>query len=392
VSAGAESPADALTPEHDDIHLDWLTASHHDLEQLRQLTRGELRESRPFWPYKWAEEDEDGVRIMGGGPLPRPYLLEIRGEAFRRRRAAGKDDIGTVAMAAFNGLHCTRLDVARDVTNELTPAWLRDAWDAGRYVSLWRRRKWTDEGHTGHMLRLGGADSLFALRVYDKRAEMLERRESCPFSRLTRWELVLRGERAARALDQLSRVIVGADPETGEDLWPVHPLWCAWLSNSLTVTREPVDRRNKHQERAKAAPDSAWEKFVSVRDGSTLRPEAREVCVTDRAANFANWFASSCAPSLHVMAKLVGWKTIFRLAKAAGRRVGPTQRALLSELSEATRAAKDVIAERIGPRPKPRRQPIDPNLLRPSGALAYLSLQKGYPAPARVTSRTSSRR
>ena len=392
MSARCKPIADAPPLEHDAIHLDWMTATHHDLEQLRQLTRGELRESRPFWPYKWAEEDDDGVRILGGGPAPRPYLLEIRGEAFRRRRAAGKDDVGTVAMAAFNGLHCTRLDIARDVTNELTPSWLRAAWDEGRYVSLWRRRKWTDEGETGHMLRVGSADSLVALRVYDKRAEMLERREACSFSRLTRWELVLRGERAASALDQLSRLFVDTDPNTGEEVWPVHEPWSSWLSASLTVTRSPVDRRNKHQKRAKASPDPAWDAFVSARNGATLSSEAREVCVSERAVNFAKWFASSVAPSLHLMAKLVGWKNVYRLAKSAGRRVGPGQRALLADLGEAARAAKAVVGERIGPRPKPRTIPLDPDVLRPSGALAYLSLQKGYPPPARVPRPARSRR
>jgi len=383
VTATTERPS-ARALEHDAIHLDWFTATHDDLDELVQLTRGELRPSRPFWPYKWAEEDEDGVRIMGGGPRPRPFLIEMRGEAFRRRRTAGKDDVGTVAMAAFNGLHCTRLDVARDVTNELTPAWLRDAWDSRRCVSLWRSRKWTDEGDTGHMLRLGGAESLTALRVYDKRAEMLDKGEACSFARLTRWELVLRGERAAHALEQMSRLIVDTDPETGEDVWPLHPLWCSWVANNLMVTSEPVDRANKHQARAKTSPHPAWATFVSAQNGATLSSDAREVNVAERAANFTKWFASSCAPSLHVLAKLVGWKTIYRLAKAAGRRVGSGPRALLTDTEQAARAAKDVIAERIGPRPKPRRLPVNPEHLKPSGSLSYLSLRKGYPAPARV--------
>jgi len=38
----------------------------------------------------------------------------------------------------------------------------------------------------------------------------------------------------------------------------------------------------------------------------------------------------------------------------------------------------------IGPRPKPKHEPIDPELLKPSGALAYLSMQKGYGRPARL--------
>lgn len=357
-AAPRSAPVTGATPEssasarvgtagggHDDVHLDWATFSHDEQGDLYQLLHGERVNARPWWPYKWCQADADGAKLLGQGPAPRPFLLDFRGEALRRRRAAGLDDCGTIAMAAFSGLTCTRLDLARDVTSNLTPAWLWKARQEGRTRSLWRRWKWIDEGGTGQMVRCGGKESETALRVYDKRAELLAKGERCPFPRLTRWELVLRGDRAHAAFLALADVHKQLDEATGAISWPIHQPWCSWVSRLLTVTSEAVDRANKHQSRATAAPE--WTAFLSATDGTRLSPDVRELSPQERAGRLARWFTSACGPTLYLMSKLVGWANVHTLAQRAASKLNSGHRSLLDlHRVEAQRGAREALAPR----------------------------------------------
>jgi hypothetical protein len=347
MSAPTTFEAPAL--EHDAVSTDWLTLTSAHRDDLAQLLHGETVAVRPWWPYKWAEEDADGVRLLGGGPALRPYLIDFNGKSLRQRRAVGLDDFGTVAMASFHDVTCTRLDLARDVTSDLTPLWLHAARNDGRTVSLWRRWKWIDEDGTGQMVRCGGKESETALRVYDKRAELLKQGLPCSFPRLTRWELVLRGSRAQAGFHALGDVHRVTDETTGVVSWPIHRPWCAWVSRLLKVAAGPVDKRNKHHVRIDEHP--AWAAFVSATDGTVLTTEASELSPQERAARMVRWFESACAPTLFALAKSVGWVQIHAMAQRAQARLSAAHRNLLRDhLLEAQAGARGALAPRRRPR------------------------------------------
>ena len=326
---------------HDRTHIDYLTVTHDKGEPLRAILRGpteKLKIGRGVYPQ--AERDGHGAVYAAGGPEPRPFMLQLSGKPLAEWRAEARDR-DLIFQLAFDGVHCTRLDLARDTTGDWTPYRLREFLDAERYVTPWRAPPVYTQQKGGPLtVQVGSRTSDVMLRCYDKRGEMLAKGEACAFPRLSRWELEIKGDLAPRAFEQLSMVMDQLDETSGEFHWPLERLHASWLGPRLKLTVEPVDRNGKNQSRARAHPE--WLDFLAVANGAVLLPGADERSPAQVAADFARWF-KGLAASLATAVDIAGRDAVFALIERGKEQLSAKQRMLIEHMAETGPAVRGVL-------------------------------------------------
>ena len=183
------------------------------------------------------------------------------------------------------------------------------------------------------------------LRVYDKRGEMLSKREPCPYERLTRWEEEIKGELAAQAFRLLWEeplVIYEATGEaTGGEPWPIHRLHAAWLSQRLRLTTTRVRRKKKKQSRATIDP--AWAEFVAESNGSDLLREEDKRTPAQQASDFARSVVKGLAGSVSTFVELAGPDGFAELLRLGGLRRSAKHRMLVERVAETRAAVRGVL-------------------------------------------------
>jgi hypothetical protein len=328
-------------PVHDRTHIDYLRVTHDDGGPLRDILRGPTEKLQGgVGMYPFAERDGHGAVYAAGGPEPRPFMLQLSGKPLAAWRAENQDR-DLIFQLAFDGVHCTRIDLARDTSGDWTPYRLREYLDAERYVTPWRAPPLYTQQKDGPLtVQLGSRASDVMLRCYDKRGEMLAKREPCAFPRLSRWELEIKGNLGPRAFEQLSMTMATRDETTGEERWPLERLHAAWLRPRLKLTTDPVDRDGKNQSRARACPE--WLDFLSVSNGAVLLPGADERSPARVAEDFAHWF-KGLAASLATAVEVAGFDEVLKLVRRGRERLSAKQRMLIERIAETRPAVRGVL-------------------------------------------------
>jgi len=322
--------------EHDSTHLDWITATHPDRGALWELLRPPVSARRcGVGHYRESWEDGYGALFAEGGPEPRPFMLRMAGKALDAWRA-DHTDRELVYHLAFNGAHCTRLDLARDTSGIWTPARLWSYITSRRRVSSWLDFK-AEHDADGRVLvvRCGSRSSDAFLRVYDKRKEMESRGVACPFERLTRWEFEIKGDLAPVAFEQLSRAVPSVDPTTGAESWAMRSLHASWLSKRLRLTTRPVDHENKNQ--SKAAIDPMWAAFVATTSDAVLAPELESRDVEHQAEDFGGWLLRQVSGAIACAVAVGGREYLDDLARLGRDRMSAKHRMFVERKDEARR-------------------------------------------------------
>jgi hypothetical protein len=326
---------------HDRTHIDYLRVTHDNGRPLRDILRGPTEKLKGgLGVYPHAERDGHGAVYAAGGPEPRPFMLQLSGKPLAEWRAQAQDR-DLIFQLAFDGVHCTRIDLARDTTGDWTPYRLREFLDAERHVTPWRSPPLYTQQKGGPLtVQLGSRTSDVMLRCYDKRGEMLAKREACAFSRLSRWELEIKGDLAPRAFEQLSMVPAERDETTGEERWPLERLHAAWLRPRLKLTSEPVNRSGNNQSRARVHPE--WSEFLSVANRAVLLPGADERSPAQVAADFARWLKGLGA-SLATAVEIAGQDAVLALIEQGKTHLSAKQRMLIEHVAETRRAVRTVL-------------------------------------------------
>jgi hypothetical protein len=298
--------------------------------------------------YPFAERDGYGTVLAAGGPEPRPFMLQLSGKPLASWRAEHSERELIVRLAEA-GVHCTRLDLARDTTSRWTPYRLRTFLDAERYVTPWRAPPLYTQTKGGPLtVQLGSRVSDVMLRCYDKRGERLAKGEPCPFARLSRWELEIKGNLAPRAFEQLAALRPILDEATGEERWPIERFHAAWLSPRLNLTVDPVDRKGKNQSRAKRHP--SWARFLTASNGSILCPAADERSAAQIAGEYGVWIARLGA-SLNTLEAIVGAEGVAKIIEAGTLKLSAKHRMLIEKLAETQPALRAVLGLRSPSQP-----------------------------------------
>jgi len=325
---------------HDKTIIDYLRVTHDDGEALKKVLRGPTQRLKGgVCLYPDARQDGFGTIFAAGGSEPRPFLLQLSGKPLAAWRAASTERT-LVAYLAKKGVHCTRIDLARDTSGEWTPYRLREFLDADRYVSTWRVPTYIQQKGGPLTVQLGSRTSDIMLRCYDKRGQLLASGEPCPLPQLSRWELEIKGKLAPRAFAAVASLRVERDEATGEERMPLDVLHAAWLGKRLNLTSAPVDRDGKNQSRADTLPE--WQAFMSPSNGAVLMPGADERTPAQVAEELARWW-QSLAPSLTTAHALVGPDGIASLIETGRDQLSAKQRMLLAHLAETRPAARGIL-------------------------------------------------
>jgi hypothetical protein len=326
---------------HDRTHIDYLRVTHDDGRPLRFILRGPTEKLKGgLGVYPHAERDGHGTVFAAGGPEPRPYMLQLSGKPLAAWRAENQDR-DLIFQLAFDGVHCTRVDLARDTSGLWTPYRLREYLDADRYVTPWRTPPLYTQQRNGPLtVQLGSRTSDVMLRCYDKRGELLAKGEACDVPQLSRWELEINGNLAPRAFEQLSMLTATQDEVTGEERWPLERLHSSCLRSRLRLKAEPVDRAGKNQGRGQARPE--WLAFLASSNGATLLAGPDERTPAQAAEDFARWF-KCLAASIATAAQIAGPEAIAKLIDYGRERLSAKQRMLIERIAETQPAVRGVL-------------------------------------------------
>ncbi len=327
--------APAAPPVHDRTLIDWITVTHENERDLRELLRGPVeRRKVGLLNYPTSYQDGHGTILACGGPEPRPFMLRMTGKALEAWRAHAPDR-DLLYHLAFNGAHCTRIDIARDTTGPWTSTRLWQLLEESRYLSSWRSfDQRSGLGGAARTVYCGSRQSETYLRVYDKKAEMEKGREVCPFDRLTRWEFEFKGDRALVVFDRLSCLMAETDETTGEVTWGLRELHASALAKQLTITTDPVDRDNKNQGRSEPLP--RWLAFLAEHDETILAPGIDERPVRQQAHETGVWLRKQVASALAMASDVAGPDWISSLVER-GRGATSAKHALFRETRDDAR-------------------------------------------------------
>ncbi len=339
VGGGAAGPGDARV--HDRTIIDYVRVTHDDGTPLLPFLRGPTEKLKTgVGMYPLAHRDGYGTILAEGGPSPRPFMLQLSGKPLASWRAERRE-CDLIFELAKAGVHCTRIDLARDTSGEWTPYRLRAFLDADRYVSPWRAEPLYIQRKRGPLtVELGSRFSDVMLRCYDKRGERLAAGKPCPFPRLSRFELEIKGKLAPRAFEKLATLRPIVDVTTGEERWPIEGFHAAWLASRLKLTGASVDREGKNQKRALVHP--SWARFLSASNGSVLDPAADERSAAQIAWEHGKW-VKRLGASLTTIEAIVGPEGIATLVEGGTLKLSAKHRMLIEKRAETQPALRGVL-------------------------------------------------
>lgn len=234
-----------------------------------------------------------------------------------------KDHAGVLQVILDRlGGHATRLDLCwDDFAGLLGMDDFEDALHAGRFVSRWRSwecRTSEKNGVRGRSAYMGSPQSDSMLRVYDKRAERLQKGFEVEVDHWLRVEVQFRRKRADAVAHLFKRV-----REAGAEVMTR----LAGVLRGLVEFKEPSSDTNKQRQ----APAGWWLRFLGGAEKAALavvKAEARTL------ADVKAWIAQQVSPSLALLEKGLGfdqaWGFLYAEAQAGRSRWTARHRSVLA--------------------------------------------------------------
>lgn len=291
--------------------------------ELRTNRRGELR---GFRGYTHSADLAVGSGLVGWSPDYQEMGMHasLSGEALAL--LAGNSDgwADLPFLVAFVhdelGGHTTRLDVAfDDKVGLLDMDQVGQALRSGDYVSRsksWRHFESNERGVYGETWYLGSGRSDSQLRVYDKRAERLQKDKGDQVEGIAHWvrvELQLRRKRAHAAAVEVKKA--------GARAW-------SYLAG---VVRSHVEfkERGTNPQKTRWKPAAWWLTFLGgVAKARLVVPKETKTLEDKR-----SYISAQVAPTLALLEKGMGfdaaWRFLYLVAKEGHERLGPRHELVL---------------------------------------------------------------
>ena len=238
-------------------------------------------------------------------------------------------DLPSVMGAVLDELggHTTRVDVAwDDQTGALDMAQIAEARSEGRFVTRWKDSQRIESTKatkafgpvSGETFYFGSAKSDSQLRIYDKRAERMQKEHVVDFDHWVRVELQLRRKRA----DAVARLYATAKQNAQEVMVKL-----AGLLRSMLEFKASSQDSNKQRQPAA----SWWARFLGYAEKARLAPVEAEARTVD---HVKAWVSGQVAPSLALLEQALGfdraWAFLYATAQEGRARMGPRHRAILA--------------------------------------------------------------
>jgi len=287
---------------------------------LRRNERGDLRGWRG---YTHSADLAVGSGIVGWSPERHDMGCHVSLSSEALSLLAGNDEAWSdlPGMISFVhdelGGHTTRVDVAfDDQAGLLDLGVIGGALRAGDYVSRWR--DWTyycssRGGILGETYYLGSGRSDTQLRVYDKRAERLQKGHDVEADHWVRCELQLRRGRAVAAAEAVK--------SAGARAW-------SYLAGVLRGMVEFKERGTSLQ-KTRWPVARWWARFLGYVEKVRLVVEKKVKTLAD----VRSWVTGQVAPSLAVLEKGMGfdgcWSFLYQVAQEGRDRLGARHKLLL---------------------------------------------------------------
>ena len=293
----------------------------------REVRRNERGDLRGWRGYTHSADLAVGSGLVGWSPARQEMGVHVSlsGEALALL-AGNADPWGDLpAMIAFIhddlGGHTTRLDCAFDDKIGLLDLDLvGEALRSGDFVARWKDWKYYQSskgGVLGETYYLGSGRSDSQLRVYDKRAERLQKGHGEQVEGVPHWirvELQLRRKRAHAAAVEVKAA--------GARVW-----WhLAGVLRGMVEFKQPGTSSQK----TRWEPAAWWLRFLGGVEKARLVVD-RQVRTLD---NVRSWVLGQVAPSLAVLEQGMGfdaaWSFLYQVAQEGHKRLGPRHRAIIA--------------------------------------------------------------
>ena len=295
---------------HESVLIDYVTATHPDIEALKGLLRKPFSTAASPPGYRYAIRGYPGGVIAWGAEPVRNAWLCLSGQDLSARRLWTSDWKLLDALVSM-GARITRLDVARDTGSPVSPLYLARAYKEGRVVSKFRSltpHGWLDGPDL--TIYAGAPRSDSRLKVYNKSEEL---GISVP-SPVYRHELSFRDDLAHGLAAEISETREEPHTEEGEVMPHLLLLFNREYALRLRVTEKPVDRENKNHQRA--GVDAVWNTFLAQRLERVRSTQDLEVEPRVRMEQALDWLIRSASRGLAHLRDIGGPEAIEALIHA----------------------------------------------------------------------------
>jgi len=269
-----------------------------------------------------------GKGLVGWSPADRRMGVHfsLGSEALRVMAALDPwwQDLPSVMGAVLDELdgHSTRVDVCwDDQTGVLDIDDIERARQAGSFVSRWKDNDYhnsTRKGVAGATVGFGSPKSDSYLRIYDKRAERLQKGHEVEADHWVRVELQLRRKRA----DAVARLYATAKENAHAVMVKL-----AGLLRSMLEFKAPSTDSNK--QRQPIAP--WWGRFLGYVEKArlaTVKPEARTVADSQR--HVEDQYGATLATIEQALGFDKFWSWAYAVVDDGRARMGPRHKAMLA--------------------------------------------------------------
>ncbi len=333
------SPETVAGATHETVLIDYLTATHPDLDRLKSLLRKPLSTAASPPGYRYAIRDSIGAVVAWGIEPFRNAWISMPGRVLAARRLWHSDWKVLHALVSM-GARITRLDIARDTNSGVSPLYLATAFREGRVVKKFHELKphgWPDE--PDFTLYAGSPRSDSRLKVYNK-SEELGLAVPTP---IYRHELSFRDDFAHGLAAEIAATTEDPHAE-GEGVMPhLLLLFNREYNLRLYVTKKVPDRKNKNYGRA--GIDPVWDAFISQRLERVRTTADLEVEPRVRMEQALDWLIQSAARGLAQLQKVGGPEAVESVINSGIVRDPPPAWAYAAARPEEARA---IVRARLG--------------------------------------------
>jgi len=298
--------------------------------ELRRNRRGDVIGWRGYTHSAYVAQ---GKGLVGWSPEDRRMGVHVSlgSEALRVMAALDSwwQDLPSVMEAVLDELdgHTTRVDLAwDDKTGVLDMATIAEARSEGRFVSRWKDSQRIESTKStksfgpvsGESFYWGSGKSDSQLRIYDKRAERLQKEHAVDVSHWVRVELQLRRKRA----DVVARLYASVKQNAQAVMVKL-----AGLLRSMLEFKAPSQDSNRQRQPCA----SWWLRFLGYAEKATVKPvEAEARTVDDLRRHVEAQYGATLATIEQALGFDRFWAWAFATVEDGRTRQGPRHKAILA--------------------------------------------------------------